>query len=279
MTHTFPLGIPAGNIPKEGKSFPSRIPTGKGETYLSDGETQSKPVEQPPVVPVPVPPQTVQPAQPAAAQPAATQEVFDMARIPYTQGTRAYIAAQAVLRGEGDNKRIAADTGLNLKTVQNVRSMIGRLRRTGAIPMGTLTQAATIVNDSSPSSPSSPPPPVLPPVPQPQMIPKPVAQPPIRERVPAQSARQEREGEEEMTEGKEMTEGNGRESSQEGDGRESLGKKSSPSRTLGKDIREAREGMRLVKDSQVGNEMAQGMPRGGLMDRRWPCRPLPKSKK
>jgi hypothetical protein len=60
-----------------------------------------------------------------------------------------------------------------------------------------------------------------------------------------------------MTEGKERTDGTGQESSQEGDGRESLGKNSSPSRTLGKDIREAKEGMRLVKDSQVGNEMEE----------------------
>jgi hypothetical protein len=67
-------------------------------------------------------------------------------------------------------------------------------------------------------------------------------------------------------EGKERTEGNGRESSQEGDGRESLGKKSPPSPTLGKDIREAKEGMRLVKDSQVGSYMEGGMPMGGLMD-------------
>ncbi|MCJ7609250.1 hypothetical protein MUP00_06230 [Candidatus Bathyarchaeota archaeon] len=60
-----------------------------------------------------------------------------------------------------------------------------------------------------------------------------------------------------MTEGKERTDGTGQESSQEGDGRESLGTRSSPSRTLGKDIREAKEGMRLVKDSQVGNEMEE----------------------
>jgi hypothetical protein len=63
---------------------------------------------------------------------------------------------------------------------------------------------------------------------------------------------QEAEGEEEMTERKDRTEGTRRESSQEGDGRESLGMKSSPSRTLGKDLREAREEMWLVKDSQVG---------------------------
>jgi hypothetical protein len=172
-----------------------------------------------------------------------------MARIPYTQGTRAYIAAQAVLRGDTDNGKIAADTGLKLKTVQNVRSMMIRLRKSGAIPMSTLTSAATVVNDSLPSSPSSLPSPVLPPVQQPQVISKPVAQPPIREAVPAPSARQEPNGEEEMTEGKERTDGTGQESSQEGHGRESLGKKSSPSRTLGKDLREAREGMYLVKDS------------------------------
>jgi hypothetical protein len=182
-----------------------------------------------------------------------------MDRIPYTQGTRAYQAAQAVLRGETDNKTTAADTRLKLKNVQNIRSMIGRLRKSGAIPMSNLTSAATVVNDSlppspsSPSSPSSLPSPVLPPVQQPQVI----AQPPLREAVPAPSARQKPDGEEEMTEGKERTDGTGQESSQEGDGRESLGKNSSPSRTLGKDIREAKEGMRLVKDSQVGNEMEE----------------------
>jgi hypothetical protein len=147
-----------------------------------------------------------------------------MARLPYTQGTRAYQAAQAVLRGEADNQKIAADIRLNLKTVQNVRSMINRLRKIGAIPMGNITGPGVRIITSEP-------PPAKPP---------PVVRLPIREAVPEQPARQE---------GREVTEGNGRESSQEGHGRESLGKKSSPSRTLGKDLREAREGMYLVKDS------------------------------
>jgi hypothetical protein len=212
-------------------------------------QPQEAPVAVQPVAPVTPAQPTVQ-APPAA--PAPPKEVFDMARIPYTQGTRAYIAAQAVLRGEADNGKIAADTGLKLKTVQNVRSMMIRLRRTGAIPMSPLTSDATVVNDSpssSPpprSSPSSLPPPVLPPVQQPQVIPKPVAQPPIREGVPEPSTSQETGGQEERTE---RTDGTGQESSQEGNGRESLGKKSSPYRTLGKE----RNMQELREDSREGN--------------------------
>jgi hypothetical protein len=49
-----------------------------------------------------------------------------MARLPYTQGTKAYLTSLAVLRGENDTHKIAADVGTSLKNVQNVRSIVRR---------------------------------------------------------------------------------------------------------------------------------------------------------
>ena len=45
----------------------------------------------------------------------------------FKKGTKTYMAAQAILRGETDSHKISTDIGTSLKNVQNVKSVMKRL--------------------------------------------------------------------------------------------------------------------------------------------------------
>jgi hypothetical protein len=70
----------------------------------------TRPAEQPPQAqPQPQPEQNPVPAPTPAPAPLPDGAAFDMNWLPYNQGTKGYLAAQAFLRGETNSHKIAAD--------------------------------------------------------------------------------------------------------------------------------------------------------------------------
>ena len=134
---------------------------------------------------------------------------FDLGRLPYTQGTKGYLAAQAFLRGDNDSHKIAADLKTTVKSVQNVKSVVKRLLSTKALDSSLNSSVKPILHQGEGSS-----------VKASQSVPPPAAHPSYREA--AQAAAGTPEASVNNEERSSFSE-----DSQEGNGRESLGNSSS----------------------------------------------------
>jgi len=147
---------------------------------------------------------------------------MDSAR--WTQGTKAYLAAQAILRGETDSHKIATDVGTSLKNVQNVKSAMKRLMSGQPLPSSLTSRQREIipaVSSASSASRDESQPPL-----------QPVATPPYRKPATAPQMGSEEEKEDFGNDGNEKEESGNlgkernmqelREDSREGNGREFL---------------------------------------------------------
>jgi hypothetical protein len=218
--------------------------------------------------------------------------IFNMDRLPYTQGTKGYLAAQAFLRGENDSHKIAADLKTSVKNVQNVKSVVKRLL--SAESNSSLNSSLKPILHQGEGSPVN----------TSQTLPPPAATPSYREHVPAAAGNPDDSvnNEERSSFSEDSQEGNGRESlgnsrreevnnvqgnrqfSEErrpsrDSQRESQGNNAGNSRMLGPDIREARADMRLVKDVQAESGMGGSSAMGGLMDQELAVQATPIVKK
>ena len=203
-----------------------------------------------------------------------------MNRIPYTQGTKAYLAAQAFLRGDNDSHKIAADLKTTVKSVQNVKSVVKRLLSTKALDSSLNSSVKPILHQGEGSS-----------VKASQSVPPPAAHPSYREGAPAAAGtfeasvnNGERSSFSEDSQEEDERESLGNSSSEEVDNdrgnrnlseerrpsrdsqREVRGNNAGGSRMMGQDIRDARDAMRIVKETQDEGRMLGGTAMQGLMD-------------